>query len=230
MRLGNFAPREQLPSRDEIEQQLLDAAEQVDVLAKSSLKTLDRLIENDGGDDEELRELERIRNARMEELLKKQSEISFGRVITGVNKQNFVDEVTKASERTPVVCHMFAYRSVYCGEVTKVLEFLAPRHESIKFVSGVASEIVGADFPEENLPFVVIYQHGKCSQQISRARPEEVARLVASLVSTRPESSDDEEISDISRAVMSRAAFNRDQDDDREYSSQFFNRHVLRRR
>ncbi len=227
VRLGNFAPREAEPTRDEVEEQLLDAATQVDVLAKSSLRTLDRLIEHDGGDDDELRELERIRNARLEELVRKKSEICFGRVFGGVNKQNFVDQVTKASEKSPVLCHMFAHRSVLCGEVTKVFEFLANRHKSIKFVSGVASEIVGAEFPESNLPFVVFYHHGACVQQIPRARPEDVARLVAeSTAQTRPDSdSEHEDISDLSRQVISRANA-----DDREYSSLFFNRHVLRRK
>jgi hypothetical protein len=224
VRLGNFAPRERSPTREETENQLLNAAEEVDVLAKSSIPTLDRLIEHDGGAEDDLRDIERIRNARLEELQRRQASLTFGRVFPDVNKQNFIHQVTNASQSVPVLCLMFSHRSAFCSEMLRIFDFLAAKYKSIKFVSGVASEILATDFPDSKLPYIVLYQHGQCTQQLARPRPEAVASLVASL---QCHGSDDEEISDLSREVLAKA--DREKDDDREYSSLFFNRHVLRR-
>ena len=57
VKLGNFAPRTKSASRNEIESTLIEAAEQVETIALQSTRTLERLCEHDGGNDDDLLEI-----------------------------------------------------------------------------------------------------------------------------------------------------------------------------
>jgi len=236
VKLGNFAPREKLPTRNEVESSLIEAAEQVETFALQSMRTLDRLCEHDGGNDDELIEIERIRNRRMEEL-KSRSPKPFGSIGASVTHASFTDDVTEASKHHLVVCHLMSHKSVYCAEMNKVIKHLAEKYADTKFCLGVASEVIVGDFPESNLPYVVVYSGGACVAQLPRA----TASAVISAVNKHRTRSDDSESSGSERdedrsgipgMVINRVSRNHREDDlndDREYSSTFLNRHVLRR-
>jgi hypothetical protein len=236
VKLGNFAPREHVPSRNDVEASLVEAAEQVEAFAMQSMRTLERLCEHDGGNDEELLEFERIRNRRLEEL-KTRSSKPFGSVGPPVSHAAFTTEVTEASNHYLVVCHLMSHRSIYCSEMNKVIEHLAKKYPEIKFCTGVASEVIVGEFPESNLPYVVVYSGGACVAQIPRAT---TAAVVAAVNQHRSKGHDsdasqsesEEDHRGIPGMVINRVSRNyrdNDVDDDREYSSTFLNRHVLRR-
>ena len=239
VKLGNFAPREQELSRDEIEAQLIAAAEDVDVFAKTSLSTLERLCENDGAQDDELLELERIRNRRLEEMQSLRAR-PFGCVGAPLSRASFVTEVTEASRKSLVVTHLLSHRSAYCDEMKKLFDYLAKKYPEVKFCRGVASEVVGSAFPESNLPYVVVYSNGNCVDQLNRAKAEEVLSSIKKhRVKGLKADSEDESEPELTHSGVTRLVMNRvgkgyqedeDLDDDREFSSVFLNKHVLRRR
>ena len=236
VKLGNFAPREKVPCRNEIEASLIEAAEQVETFALQSMRTLERLCEHDGGNDDELIEIERIRNRRLEEMKSKLVK-PFGSIGAPISHASFTTEVTDASNHHLVVCHLMSHKSVYCAEMNKVFEHLARKYPSIKFCVGVANEVIVGDFPESNLPYVVVYSGGACVAQIPRA----TASSVITAVTQNKTKDDDSDSSSSDREddhrglpgmVINRVSRNyrdNDVDDDREFSSTFLNRHVLRR-
>ena len=100
----------------------------------------------------------------MNELRLTVSKPRFGEVeeITG---QDFVDKVTKAGDGIWVVLHLYKPGIVLCSLINNFLNQLAVKFPSTKFIKSISTLCI-ANFPDHNLPGLLIYTGGKCTKQI----------------------------------------------------------------
>merc|ERR1712232_1309439 len=164
-KLGNFAPKEREygePRRDrnEMERTAIEAVEQFDPLENCKLEELDTL-EVDA--DEDI--LAQYRRERLAELKKAKSAARFGEVLH-VTRGNFVHEVTEGSAGGQwVLVLLYVDSSSACHSIMGPWAEVARRHPAVKFMKGVAAEVV-AEFPDSSTPAVLVYRNEDCMKQI----------------------------------------------------------------
>lgn len=79
--------------------------------------------------------------------------------------QDFVEKVTKAGPDVCVVLHLYKPGVVTCSLINQMLPLLASRFRTTKFLKSISTLCI-ANFPDENLPGLLIYRNGKCLKQI----------------------------------------------------------------
>ena len=121
-------------------------------------------LEEDAGDEDDEEVFRRYREMRLSELKAAASKPLFAEVeeITG---QDFVQKVTKAGPGVWVVIHLYKAGVVACSLINQLLPQLAARFPQTKFLKSISSLCI-ANFPDENLPGLLIYCDGKCMRQI----------------------------------------------------------------
>jgi len=159
-KLGNFAPKPKEPTRDEIEKKIVEACENIDQLEPCTLNELDKLE-----DDVEEDILASYRRKRIEELKAAKKTAKFGDV-RHVDRSSFVEQVTDASANGQwVLVFLYVDSSTACQYLMQPWAEAARRFPAVKFMRGVASEIM-PDFPDASTPFVLVYHNGECEKQI----------------------------------------------------------------
>eukprot|EP00930_Biecheleria_cincta_P038738 TRINITY_DN26617_c0_g1_i1.p1 TRINITY_DN26617_c0_g1~~TRINITY_DN26617_c0_g1_i1.p1 ORF type:complete len:257 (+),score=51.92 TRINITY_DN26617_c0_g1_i1:25-795(+) len=159
-KFGNFAPLKKETPQREIERALVEAAEQLEPLEGASLQEL-----NAGEDDVDEDMLEKYRRQRMAELKAAQKAARFGELLQ-VTRTNFVREVTDASAGGQwVLVLLYVEASPQCHPIMKPWAEAARRFAAIKFMKGVASEVI-PDFPDSCTPTVIVYKDTDCVKQI----------------------------------------------------------------
>lgn len=125
----------------------------------SSLKVLE-----DDLDDEDEEVFRKYREQRMAELINFKAKRTFGEVreISGID---FVDEVTKADPDTWVVIHLYKAGIPLCTLINRSLIEIASSFPETKFLKSISTVCI-PNFPDENLPGLLIYKGGKCQKQI----------------------------------------------------------------
>lgn len=160
MRMGNFAPRPKEAPQRKIEEKLQEAAAAFDPLEHCELKTLEALT-----DDVEEDTLQEYRRKRLAELRSAHWAAKFGHVLQ-VFRTNFVREVTDASaDGQWVLCLLSVDALQSCQIISAPWEEAARKFPSVKFMRGVASEVV-ENFPDDSVPAVFIYRNKECAKQI----------------------------------------------------------------
>eukprot|EP00397_Hematodinium_sp_SG-2012_P045655 GEMP01051349.1.p1 GENE.GEMP01051349.1~~GEMP01051349.1.p1 ORF type:complete len:248 (+),score=68.77 GEMP01051349.1:130-873(+) len=158
VKMGNFAPRPKTITNNEVEQQLLSAAEQVDPLEH---KTLEELVEKE--DDVEEDFMESYRRKRMQEL-REHRRGRFGQAYPLI-KNDFIKEVNEASQDSWVCVHLAQEYISTSARLSVAWKEVAARFTSVKFMEGVASKIVER-FPDASCPAIFLYKDGECKHQI----------------------------------------------------------------
>lgn len=144
-----FSPEEESPTgRDAI-----DAAEGVDELDE---------LEDEFDDDGFLEEYRQRRMKELSEDVEKKSNFGSFEIIRG---KDFVKEVTEASERNWVVCHLYKDSVSDCAILNACLVELAERYPETKFVKILSTDCIPG-FPDENLPTLLLYHKKKCVHTI----------------------------------------------------------------
>ena len=122
-----------------------------------------------GLDDEEFDEedqeiLRRYREQRMAEFFSYKAKRTFGdvREISGID---FVDEVNKVDPEIWVVIHLYKAGIPLCTLVNRSLIELASSYPETKFLKSISTVCI-PNFPDENLPGLLIYKGGKCQKQV----------------------------------------------------------------
>ena len=156
------------------------AAEQREEQRKRATVTdLDEELEE--ASDEEEHILQRLRADRMRELAASQRSARFGRVYP-ISRPDYTREVTEASreqnpdpttklEGTGVVCYLYSPSMETCKLMSTFLDALAAKYPHSKFVSIVGSQCI-PDYPDKNLPTLLIYRNGELRRQIIGLRRE----------------------------------------------------------
>ncbi|TKY90833.1 hypothetical protein EX895_000831 [Sporisorium graminicola] len=185
------SPSPELPSAGELRTQALKQA---------TVDDLDLELENEL-DDEEERLLEKIRRQRMSQLRAETKKARFGRVYP-ISRPDYTREVTEASKEDPdanpdaqrddeqeqkpdttsnadkqrqggtgVVCFLYKDGIDTCRLLAGYLDTLAAKYPSTKFVSIVGDQCI-PNYPDRNLPTLLIYRNGELHRQIVGLRPE----------------------------------------------------------
>lgn len=184
------SPSPELPSASELRSSALKQA---------TVDDLDLELE-DHLDDEEEKLLEKIRRQRMAQLRADSKKERFGRVYP-ISRPDYTREVTEASRINPdadpdqlkedleeksgqeeakdkqrqggtgVVCFLYKDGLEQCRLLSGFLDTLAAKYPATKFVSIVGDQCI-PNYPDRNLPTLLIYRNGELHRQIVGLRPE----------------------------------------------------------
>lgn len=159
-KFGNFKPLEREIPQREVERIAVETLEQFNPLEHCNLKELHEL-EDDINEDT----LARYRRERLAELKAQRSAAKFGSVYQ-VTKCDFVAQVTEASAQGQWVLVLLYVDACYtCHYMMKPWNEAARRFPAIKFLRGVASEVV-PDFPDSRTPTVLVYRDKECQKNV----------------------------------------------------------------
>eukprot|EP00744_Colponema_vietnamica_P006926 GILI01010008.1.p1 GENE.GILI01010008.1~~GILI01010008.1.p1 ORF type:complete len:262 (-),score=45.31 GILI01010008.1:48-800(-) len=158
-RFGNLPEKEKEITQQELTEMLIAAAEAYDPLANKSLDELNELE-----DDLDERTLEEYRRKRIAEMQEKAMKARFGDV-RHINRADFTQEVNNAGENVWVVLHLYQDTVIECVLLNRILAQLASSHRATKFLKSKSTECI-PNYPDSNLPTILIYQNGECVKQI----------------------------------------------------------------
>ncbi|CBZ55886.1 AFR552Cp, related [Neospora caninum Liverpool] len=142
-KFGNLPKLPDVVTEEQLTREVVDAAEKVDTLASKSLRELDALE-----DEVEEDVLEKYRRKRLEEIQRKQK----------------LERKAKKSG-TWVVVHLYQNAIPACKALNEILPQLAQRHREIKFMKGIATDII-PNYPDSKVPTLLLYFGGTCRAQV----------------------------------------------------------------
>lgn len=121
-------------------------------------------LNEDDLDDDNEEVFRRYREQRINELRCISLRPRYGEVeeITG---QDFMDKVVKAGDGVWVVLHLYKPGIVLCSLINNFLNHLTPKFPHTKFIKSISTLCI-PNFPDENLPGILVYFEGKCKKQI----------------------------------------------------------------
>ena len=159
VKLGNFVPREKVPTMEETSKATMEKAEDYDPLANKKLKELDELE-----DDLDNKYLEEYRKKRMEEIKAVTKKNQFGQLME-ICKSEYITEVTNAPKDVFVIISLYQSYVTESLLVNKYLEKIAEKHPDVKFIKMVATKCIET-FPDDNCPAMIIYRNGAVFKQL----------------------------------------------------------------
>lgn len=192
---------------------------------------LDELAALEDDEDEDF--LESYKQKRMAEMRKMADKPTFGHVIP-VTKQEYNDEVTKASESgdegTWVLLHMSLTSALQSRLLSQLLIQIASRFPEIKVCDIPATRAV-ENYPEQNCPTLIIYHKGNIARQYvtltqlgGNATSEgDLERVLVDIGAIQPGdrrltmNQDDEEFAESGRKLKFASRQRNDSDDDDFY-------------
>jgi len=247
VRLGNFAERD-APSPS-MEDRYVDSMNRAEGIAKQDF--VDSLFDDTSRNHED-DDIAAIRRARLAQIVKQNSQICVRRI----TKESYLDEVTEGSKTAVIVVMMDrkggdSFMETECRKVaSEWITELAPRKglDSIttRFYVGDIDDLIGPNFPDNFLPFAVVYADGKCQSQLQRATGKGIIDVITSVtkelccIEDTPQFSPDDDIeSRIRREIAARRYTNSSDSEDESdserhhqrskgYASLDFERNVLR--
>ncbi|CAG8448217.1 2142_t:CDS:2 [Ambispora gerdemannii] len=161
LREHGILPKKKGPTEDEI----FEAMEEV-IAARNEnrldAKSLDELDELE--DEEDDRVLLEYRKKRMAELKAEAERAKYGQYVQ-ISKPDFIREVTDASKEDWVIVHLFKDAIPECKLMNALLNTLAARYKSTKFLKIVGDDCIPG-YPDRNLPTLLIYGRGDLQQQV----------------------------------------------------------------
>jgi hypothetical protein len=126
-------------------------------------------------DDEDDAFMNRYRLQRLEELRQQESTVKakqqeYGEPIL-ISRDEWSRHVNTDSEKVWVVVCLTSCDTERTGKVEQAVCKLAPTYRDTKFVL-IPSKMAIANWPDENLPSIFLYRHGKMQREIVRMNPE----------------------------------------------------------
>eukprot|EP00039_Didymoeca_costata_P003330 m.66881 g.66881 ORF g.66881 m.66881 type:complete len:256 (-) comp11844_c0_seq3:1981-2748(-) len=120
----------------------------------SSLKELDKLLDEVADDDEE-RARAAYRAKRIAEMKAEAAKKQFGEVIN-ITGNEYIREINQAGEGIFVVLHLYRKDLPICARLQQIMASLAKKNPTTKFVQSVSQSCI-PNYPDRNLPTVFIY-------------------------------------------------------------------------
>lgn len=108
--------------------------------------------------------LDEYRQQRMKEMKMAAVRNRFGEVVSIV-KDDWVREVTEASQNCIVIIHLFEDSLIECQVMDECLAVLAPKFKYLKFLRIKSTHAI-ENWPERNLPTLFIYDQGALRTQL----------------------------------------------------------------
>eukprot|EP00670_Eutreptiella_braarudii_P007333 CAMPEP_0174287258 /NCGR_PEP_ID=MMETSP0809-20121228/15087_1 /TAXON_ID=73025 ORGANISM="Eutreptiella gymnastica-like, Strain CCMP1594" /NCGR_SAMPLE_ID=MMETSP0809 /ASSEMBLY_ACC=CAM_ASM_000658 /LENGTH=232 /DNA_ID=CAMNT_0015383723 /DNA_START=18 /DNA_END=713 /DNA_ORIENTATION=+ len=127
-----------------------------------TLEEVEAELEESYDDD---RELERLRAQRIAEMQQQAQAPSFG-VVRRIEKSDYVAQVNNAGDGIPVVLLLMLPQHHDCLRLKRSFEEIAAKHMGTKFLEIISTECI-PNFPERQLPCVIIYKDGSLVKQLT---------------------------------------------------------------
>ena len=121
--------------------------------------------DNSDLDDEDEDVLRRYRELRIAELMSSKAEKPHFGSIEEITGHDFVEKVCKAGPDVCVVVHLYKQGIITCSLLNQFMGQLATKFPETKFLKSI-SDLCIPNFPDENLPGLLIYRNAKCLKQI----------------------------------------------------------------
>ena len=90
--------------------------------------------------------------------------------VKGITRSEFISEVSEASKEIWVVVALYSDSVEESRTFVACLDVLAPRHPAVKFIKMIGTDCI-PDYPESNLPTVLLYHEGEMKHRIVGVRP-----------------------------------------------------------
>ncbi|KAJ2806776.1 Proteolipid protein 2 [Coemansia helicoidea] len=117
-------------------------------------------------DEEDDRVLEQYRQQRVAEMQAQAAREKYGELVQ-ISEPAYKSQVTECSKQTWVVVHLFRESIPECKLMNRHLAELAQQYRATKFVKIVSVECIH-NYPDKNLPTLLIYGHGDMKGQLVR--------------------------------------------------------------
>lgn len=148
------------PTDDELALQYIEAQDEKakQALYQKTLDELDELSEDDSfSDDDHI--LDQLRAKRIAEMKQTAKLNVFGNMKL-IRKPEFVAEVTEASKKHPVVCHLFCESKEECHLLNRAMTACAKKFPRVKFLYINSRECID-NYPDKACPTLLIYKGGE---------------------------------------------------------------------
>lgn len=160
-KFGNLPPLEKEVLQRELDERFVESAERFDPLENRTLEELNA-AEDDVSEEDFLQQ---YRRQRLAELKAARASARFGE-LRQLCRASYVQEVTEASAGGQwVLLLLYTDANYQCHPMMKPWAEAATRFPMIKFLQGIASEII-PDFPDSLTPTVIIYKDKECVKQV----------------------------------------------------------------
>ncbi|KAI7692894.1 Phosducin-like protein 3 [Sarcoptes scabiei] len=108
--------------------------------------------------------LRSYRNKRVMEMKLESNKKIFGEVFE-ITAANYLQEVNQAGDGIWVVLLLYRQGHQLCHQLQEIFKELAKKNLETKFLKSIASTCM-PNFPDDNLPAVLVYQNGKMIKQL----------------------------------------------------------------
>eukprot|EP00126_Sphaerothecum_destruens_P005601 Sdes_comp18915_c0_seq1m9372 len=158
-----------IPEKPQIELSEQELAEMIEetIFRKTQSKPLEdmKLEELDEFEDEEDDQvLEMYKRKRLLELTRLAKHEKFGKLVH-ISANEFIEQVNKAGENVWVVLHLYQESLVVSKLFNARLEALAQKFPACKFLKIKSTDCI-PNYPDKNLPTLLIYFNGELQQQM----------------------------------------------------------------
>ena len=182
IRLGNFAERD-APSPS-AEAKFRETMQRADGVAKQDfVNSLLGGSEANPQDDE----MATIRRSRLAQLLNESQQT----IVRRITKEAYSDEVTEGSKSAVIVVMMDrkggdSFMESECRKtanewVTEVAPRKGLQSTKTRFYVGDIDDLIGPNFPDNSLPFAVVYANGKCQSQLQKATGKGIITAITAI-------------------------------------------------
>ncbi|CAH8644307.1 unnamed protein product [Dicrocoelium dendriticum] len=141
----------------------LDSKTALQTMTVDEIKEKLELMEDRGLDDEDAKFLEEYRRKRIALLKEEAAQARFG-CVKEITKSDWKTEVNEAGDHY-VVIHIAQRGHALCNLVHSYMTTLARKFPTVKFLRGESCLCI-PDFPEYNLPSLLIYRDGDLQNQL----------------------------------------------------------------
>jgi hypothetical protein len=169
VKMGNWKPREYVPTNEDIAQSNLEQVEQIEEYkgrTKEALETM-MLDKPELEDDDDF--LEQYRLKRLEELKKEKERPKFGTQLE-IQRLEFEVQVSRAPPEAVVIITLYQNYNPESVKLVKILDNVAKRHPYVKFIKMVATKCI-ENYLDIDVPGILIYQGGDIKDKIIPAAP-----------------------------------------------------------
>ncbi|CAL8464062.1 g3597 [Coccomyxa elongata] len=119
--------------------------------------------------------LETYRQIRLAQLKEAANRRRYG-TVSSIQRADFVREVTEASRECWVIVLLNQDKILGCQVLLHCLVQLAQQYQHLKFISMLSTDCI-PDYPNENLPMLLVYKDGQCKRTIVGLRSLGVDRI-----------------------------------------------------
>lgn len=168
IKLGNYAPKDpdhpsMITPQSEITENAMDKLEE----AFDEEAELRELLDDDMMDDDFL---ESYKQKRLEQIEKLKKGPQYGKVYT-IDAKSYSKEVKEASQKSPVVLHLYQDFLKTCTLLNKHLKFIADKYPGTKFCKSISTKTI-PNFPDNRLPTFLLFKDGKLLHNVNQVDKE----------------------------------------------------------